>query len=102
MNESYEIPRNLASQNSRNRYNSPEAIVVFSRYRERVLGTFAFIMKPKRTHARKPAAIPNSRWLAYTTAGMASAFDAANSAEGTIHYSGPINRIFKECAEANF
>ena len=33
---------------------------------------------------------------------MASAFAAANSAEGTIHYSGPINRIFKECQDANF
>src|SRR4029079_9725151 len=37
-----------------------------------------------------------------TTAGMASAFAAANSAEGTIHYSGPINRLFNECREANF
>jgi hypothetical protein len=51
---------------------------------------------------RKSASIPNSRWLAYTTAGMASAFAAANSAEATIHYSGPINRIFKECSQANF
>jgi hypothetical protein len=47
---------------------------------------------------RKSAAIPNSRWLAYATAGAASAFVGANSAEGTIHYSGPINRIFKGCA----
>ena len=51
---------------------------------------------------RKSPSIPNSRWLAYTTAGVASAFAAANSAEGTIHYSGPINRIFKECQNANF
>jgi hypothetical protein len=51
---------------------------------------------------RKSASIPNSRWLAYATAGAASAFAAANSAEGTIHYSGPINRIFKECQAANF
>ena len=50
----------------------------------------------------KSASISNSRWLAYTTAGVASAFAAANSAEGTIHYSGPINRIFKECQAANF
>ncbi len=47
---------------------------------------------------RNSASIPNSRWLAYATAGVASAFAAANSAEGTIHYSGPINRIFKGCA----
>jgi hypothetical protein len=55
-----------------------------------------------KTVKRKSASISNSRWLAYTTAGMASAFAAANSAEGTIHYSGPINRIFKECQAANF
>ena len=48
------------------------------------------------------ASISNSRWLAYTTAGVASAFAAANSAEGTIHYSGPINRTFKECRTASF
>ncbi len=47
---------------------------------------------------RKSASIPNSRWLAYATAGAASAFACAHSAEGTIHYSGPINRIFKGCA----
>jgi len=45
----------------------------------------------------KSASISNSRWLAYTTAGMASAFAAANSAEATIHYSGPIKQIFKGC-----
>ena len=50
----------------------------------------------------RSASISNSRWLAYATAGVASAFAAANSAEGTIHYSGPINRIFKECQSANF
>jgi len=42
----------------------------------------------------KSASISNSRWLAYTTAGVASAFAAANSAEGTIHYSGPIGQYF--------
>ena len=45
----------------------------------------------------KSASISNSRWLAYTTAGAASAFAAANSAEATIHYSGPIKQIFKGC-----
>lgn len=54
-------------------------------------------MKPKCTQARKPAAIANTRWLAYATAGAASAFAAANSAEGTIHYSGPINQRFNGC-----
>jgi hypothetical protein len=47
-------------------------------------------MKPKRIHARKPAAIANTRWLAYATAGAASAFTCAHSAEATIHYSGLI------------
>ncbi len=51
---------------------------------------------------RKSASIPNSRWLAYATAGAASAFACTHSAEGTIHYSGPINRIFKECRTASF
>src|SRR5690242_17087874 len=59
-------------------------------------------MKPKRTDARKPAAIPNTRWLAYAAAGAANAFAAANSAEATIHYSGQIGRIFKECQDATF
>jgi hypothetical protein len=51
-------------------------------------------MKPKRTHGRKPAVIANSRWLAYATAGAASAFTGANSAEATIHYSGRIDLPF--------
>jgi hypothetical protein len=50
-------------------------------------------MKPKRTHSKKPAVIPNSRWLAYATAGAASAFSSANSAEATIHYSGKIGEF---------
>ena len=54
-------------------------------------------MKPERTHSRKPAAIPNSRWLAYATAGAASAFTCANSAEATIHYSGGIGAFFGSC-----
>ena len=51
-------------------------------------------MKPKRTGSRKPAVITNSRWLAYATAGAASAFTCANSAEATIHYSGRIGEFF--------
>ena len=54
-------------------------------------------MKPNRTNSKKPAAITNSRWLAYATAGAASAFTGANSADATIHYSGPINQIFNSC-----
>jgi len=45
-------------------------------------------MKPKRTGARIPAAIAKTRWLAYATAGAASAFTCAHSAEAAIHYSG--------------
>jgi hypothetical protein len=51
-------------------------------------------MKPKRTCSKKPAVIPNSRWLAYATAGAASAFTCANSAEATIHYSGLVHKFF--------
>jgi hypothetical protein len=59
-----------------------------------VFGNFAFIMKPKRTRSRKTAVITNPRWLAYATAGAASAFTAANSAEANIHYSGLIHEFF--------
>jgi hypothetical protein len=51
-------------------------------------------LKPKRTDSRKPAVITNSRWFAYATAGAASAFTCANSAEATIHYSGIIGEFF--------
>ncbi len=47
-----------------------------------------------KTLKRKSASIPNSRWLAYATAGAASAFTCANSAEAAIHYSGPIDKKF--------
>ena len=50
----------------------------------------------------RSASISSSRWLAYTTAGAATAFAAANSAEATIHYSGPIHQIFRECDVASF
>jgi hypothetical protein len=52
------------------------------------------IMKTNRARSRKPAVITNSRWLAYATAGAASAFTCANSAEATIHYSGRIGEFF--------
>ena len=39
--------------------------------------------------------INNSRWVAYATAGVATAIAGATSAEATtIHYSGPINHAF--------
>jgi hypothetical protein len=79
-----------------------EAIVVFSRHRERAFSNFAFIMKPNRARSRKPAVIANSRWLAYATAGAASAFTCANSAEATIHYSGRINRWFDRHDSVSF
>jgi hypothetical protein len=50
------------------------------------------IMKP-RSRNTKSASINSSRWLAYATAGAASAFAGANSADATIHYSG-IVRIY--------
>ena len=65
----------------------------------RVRLLFLVTVKTTPTRPRKSATIPNSRWLAYATAGAASAFAAANSAEGTIHYSGPINQVFNSCAK---
>lgn len=50
-----------------------------------------------KTLRRKPASIAKTRWTAYAAAGAASAFTCANSAEGTIHYSGIINRVFDDC-----
>ena len=50
-------------------------------------------MKTKRFQ-RKPASIAKRRWAAYATAGTASAFTCANSAEATIHYSGRIGEFF--------
>jgi hypothetical protein len=60
------------------------------------------IMKLKRAHLRKSAAITNSRWLAYATAGAASAFIRVNSAEGMIHYSGLIHHEFNGYSQATF
>ena len=47
-------------------------------------------MRTNNARSKKPAVISNSRWLSYVTAGAASAFASANSAEATIHYSGII------------
>jgi hypothetical protein len=41
----------------------------------------------------RSASVPNSRWLAYATAGIASACACTPFAEGAIHYSGPINKV---------
>jgi hypothetical protein len=54
------------------------------------------VMKTKTLH-RKPASIAKGRWAAYATAGAASAFTCANSAEATIHYSGRIGKFFGSC-----
>src|SRR5262249_30059694 len=48
---------------------------------------------------RKPASIAKTRWAAYATAGAASAFTCANSAEATIHYSGIIHKFFGSCGD---
>jgi MYXO-CTERM domain-containing protein len=52
------------------------------------------IMKSKRAHLRKSAVITNSRWLAYATAGAATALAGSNSLEAAIHYSGPLHVPF--------
>ena len=51
-------------------------------------------MKTKRRHARKAGSIKNTRWIAYATASGATAMVAAQIAEASIHYSGPINQTF--------
>ena len=38
--------------------------------------------------------IPSSRWAAYASAGLATAFGGAGAAEAEIHYSGPVRAIF--------
>jgi len=42
----------------------------------------------------KPIALSNSRWIAYATAGVATALGSVTCAEAEIHYSGPINAKF--------
>src|SRR6266513_1859101 len=44
-------------------------------------------MKSNRLRS-KPASIAKTRWLAYATAGAATALAGSNSAEAAIHYSG--------------
>ena len=73
--------------------------MVFSRHRERAFSSFALTMKPNRARSRKPAVITNSRWLAYATAGAASAFSCANAVEASIHYSGIIGEYLGSSCE---
>jgi hypothetical protein len=49
-------------------------------------------MRPKRARSKKLARMANSRWVAYGTAGVATALGAA-AAEAEIHYSGIINEL---------
>jgi hypothetical protein len=51
------------------------------------------IMRTKRAHSRKSAVINNSRWVAYATAGAATALAGANSVEAAIHYMS-VNQTF--------
>ncbi len=50
-------------------------------------------MTTQKLRRKSSAAINNSRWAAYATAGVATALGAA-TAEAAIHYSGPINKTF--------
>ena len=50
--------------------------------------------RPRRRRQTVTLRISSSRWLAYATAGAATAFAGASSAEADITYSGPINAFF--------
>jgi MYXO-CTERM domain-containing protein len=50
-------------------------------------------MRTKRAR-RKQMTVPRSRWLAYATAGAATAFASSHSLEAAIHYSGLLNVTF--------
>jgi hypothetical protein len=52
-------------------------------------------MKTKRPRSRKSAAISNSRWAAYATAGAATALAGVNTAEADIHHF-VINQTFND------
>jgi hypothetical protein len=52
-------------------------------------------MKTKHARSRKSAAISNSRWAAYATAGAASALAAVNTAEADINYFNPPDEIIQ-------
>jgi hypothetical protein len=50
-------------------------------------------MKPKTSRRRPIANVSQTRWIAYATAGAATAVAGASTAEASIHYSGPINQV---------
>jgi hypothetical protein len=52
-------------------------------------------MKTRKELRPKITSISTGRWAGYATAAAATSFIAANSAEGTIHYSGPIHYKFQ-------
>ena len=47
-----------------------------------------------RQSRRQTAKVSHSRWVAYATAGAATALAGSNSAEAAIHYSGLVNEVF--------
>ena len=47
-----------------------------------------------RQSRRQTAKVSHSRWLAYATAGAATALAGSNSAEAAIHYSGRVDVCF--------
>src|SRR5438067_9429624 len=50
------------------------------------------LMKPKTLRRTPIANLSQTRWIAYATAGAATAVAGAGTAEASIHYSGPINQ----------
>jgi len=57
----------------------------------------------KSTHPRRKAIpqVSNARWVAYATAGAATAIAGVHSAEATIHYSGMINQVVNAASGAS-
>jgi hypothetical protein len=43
---------------------------------------------------KSTSVIPSSRWAAYASAALATAFGSAGAAEAEIHYSGPVRAVF--------
>ena len=56
---------------------------------------FSFMKKLRRTNL---VLLRNSRWVAYTSAGAATALAGIASAEAAIHYSGMVDRRFDASA----
>ena len=56
-------------------------------------------MKTQRLR-RKSVSVSSSRWLAYATAGAATAVAGVNSSEASIHYSGTLNQVFNAPASS--